>query len=746
MDINLKGIFITDLDVNNNTWWSTDKIDKINNNFYQLAMGGMPGPPGYTGDDGFFGSPGSSGSGGIQGLQGIRGNKGISGVNEWLNIAADASNYLYLRKNSISDVETWPTSMRIGFLSGSEVYNIPSYWSDLPVQIINIEPLGEGDVTKTSHLRLDNRGISDENEGFDLRLEGIEGNEIHIVPSLPFNQQNSEYTLQWVSKNTVFRTGDIDALSINADLIKVGDPTIPVVHLSNNESNAGFRYNVESNVGDILVSNGVAGHVEWKNKIDISTAFPIGSIVSISENDFINSFSLDQVGLIQVGLPILNNIYGRGKVNTMFAGWYLCNGETWETTEGTNRTKTPNLNRFNYDIGSNGGSQIHVETENNNHAIIGGYNLSMNALVTPEGSYNIEFNNEFLDNNHDFDGDLLTSDSFVPPATHYISKMVHIVYLDDENLKWSNNEVIVPLIPTIPILLTTNLSTSSLTCSSQANITYSWTNLHGSGEWNVFNILTDLHKLFIFGTNTYAPIGWYKNTAGYPIYWNGTAFSQRGVRCVIDLVFDSYVENLNFPDDLVSNVMNITTGSTFQTTSILRYNATGLNAAAGWYRDMLTGVRRYWDGGYFVGVSFSLNYVFRVTLDNLNVSNPEYSSDSQQVEIIDEEPLYSECIINRTSHITYIETADIAFPTTSGGGPSLTNLDYIKIYNHILYVAISWVNPDGYSPPLINIKDQFIPSSSSIRYNSVVMGTDNTYGTIIVASNRTGRVDNISTC
>ena len=86
MAIDIKEIFVTDLDAGNSSWWSQHKLDKINYNFELLSNGGMPGPTGTQGPAGNHGSIGLAGTQGFQGPIGELGHQGASGLSYWRSV------------------------------------------------------------------------------------------------------------------------------------------------------------------------------------------------------------------------------------------------------------------------------------------------------------------------------------------------------------------------------------------------------------------------------------------------------------------------------------------------------------------------------------------------------------------------------------------------------------------------------------------------------------------------------------
>jgi hypothetical protein len=138
MAINIKELFVTDLNPNSGVWWSKDKIDKINYNFDQLSNGGMPGPQGTIGADGGDGNMGAQGDTGYKGLQGYQGPQGAESLNDWdyFPEGNGLPGYLFPRKNPATDIQSAPVALRIGFLGNDSEYNDGVNPIDTPIQVI----------------------------------------------------------------------------------------------------------------------------------------------------------------------------------------------------------------------------------------------------------------------------------------------------------------------------------------------------------------------------------------------------------------------------------------------------------------------------------------------------------------------------------------------------------------------------------------------------------------------------------
>jgi hypothetical protein len=354
---------------------------------------------------------------------------------------------------------------------------------------------------------------------------------------------------------------------------------------------------------------------------------------------------------------------------------------------------------------------------------------------------------------------------------YYTSRMIHIVYLENHDLKWSNTGVYVPPIITNLIILGGPIAKpgsvgASMVCSLPVTSSYSWTG-PDDASWNTF-IIPSTYVLFNYGTTTYADTGWYKNNDGYPVYWNSASgqFTLRGNICsgggtTNNLITSPLIEELNGPSNFVGDLYLEYNAPLFINATTLKWSddqteyPVGSNAPYGWYREGTSGVRRYWDGSTFVGFSFTRDYVCRVTVDYAGEYNPGYNNATIQTPSQEDPYVPSICDVSQANHLTYVAGNTIL---TVPDGITLTQ--HVKNYGSSLYVAVNW-DEGGYSPitgelistpPLINIKDQNKPLAL-VKYNKVYMttfgyeGDGSDYGFLSVSgTSPTGQIMSISSC
>ena len=411
MKIDVKEIFKSDLDPNSPAWWSTPKIDKINYNFYQLKNGGMPGPDGTIGPDGNFGAVGKKGFQGIIGDTGFQGAKGISADTDWVYFQTDAQKpgYLFPKKISTSGVQYAPTPVNIGIKWNDNYGGINRYTT--PVGYGDYVVLSNVNSTATTGSIKSNLRLSYNSKICDFRL--TESNNLYIGkfissdPNFSIIQNISKSTIKTCnSTGTIFSAHVMDDTS--AIINEIG--TAANVILSNSatastKSNNIFNYSVGAITNYVLSSNSSAGNVSWRKKRELFPSFPIGSIISIKLSDLTStSFYLNETFTQQpIGgvLPALDIRWGRGKLNTQYSGWYLCNGKEWKPSGSTSPSYlVPNLNAFDYSIASNGaGQHTVIGAGNNSQILIGGSDILLNATQSA-GIYNIAYANTIPTNNN----------------------------------------------------------------------------------------------------------------------------------------------------------------------------------------------------------------------------------------------------------------------------------------------------------------------------------------------------------
>jgi hypothetical protein len=600
MPLKIKHIFRTDLDPNSSDWWSKDKVDKLNLNFSLLSGGGMSGPLGHLGVDGDFGLDGAQGPQGFQGPQGSQGFQGNQGISTWTE--GRDSDFLTLFPNFQGDIEHQPLRVGLGHLYDEQlVINFEG-----PLHILHNHEQGgnyPSNLILNSpdaldfHFRLSPDGNSKKLEVG--KLDSVSNNLIleydlatmHYI--LHNSISNTNYLLELNQSNLIFRSTN--------NILGINDTNIIT-------ANGDFKYKPEAIEDRILVSLDSDGNALWKNKAEVFGTLPIGSIISITTDWFNNTnFYLDY-DEIQETSSELNIIYGRGRVDTPFEGWYLCHGEIW--TDGNIQYEVPNLNSFNYTVESNGGDQDEIPYGDNSRIIIGGIDLRTESTYQGGGEYSSTIIEET------YDPDIYQIELTIGSGTFDVSRNVHIIYLKGLNYYWQTGEI--TQLPTSVITLSNVASNSDLACSNSDNI-YKWTG--GDTSWvngSMSGIL-----LYNFDEDVLEPanVGWYEKD-NLARYWNGSSFSA-SAPCQI-----TYAINLQTNIDVIALNGTLSGGNSYSINTPNFENATvllngGSNANAGWYREIndIFAWRRYWDGTQFLGERFELPYIYKAGIIGASTSN-----------------------------------------------------------------------------------------------------------------------------
>ena len=436
MPLKIKHIFRTDLDPNSNDWWSKDKVDKLNLNFSLLSGGGMSGPLGHLGEDGNFGLDGAQGPTGDVGPRGVQGFQGRQGISPWTE--GSDSGFLTLfpkfqpnleTVTEEDDIESQPLRVGLGHLSDEqEAINFEG-----PLHILH-NHVQNG--TYPSNLIINSSNNStDHSLDFHFRLSPENGSkklEIGKLDNIPDNLilEYDLETLDYILHNSADKDDKDYLLELKQSnlVLRPTNNTLGIANGSNTitvNGIADFKYKTEAIEDRILVSLDGDGNATWKNKAEVFGTLPIGSIISITTDWFNNTnFYLDY-NENQETPSELNIVYGRGRIDTPFEGWYLCNGETW--TDGVIQYEVPNLNSFNYTVESNGGDQDEIINGDNGRIIIGGIDLRTESTYQGSGEYLSSIIDET------YNPDNYQIDLNIGGGNFDVSRNVHIIYLKELN-------------------------------------------------------------------------------------------------------------------------------------------------------------------------------------------------------------------------------------------------------------------------------------------------------------------------
>lgn len=623
MAILVKELFITDLDPNSLDWWSADKVDKINLNFKQFVDGGQIGPQGAQGAYGIPGFSGSQGPQGPQGFIGAQGHQGEEGESAWIfsyEEGVSRSAYIFPRvKSSIG--ENHAITMRIG--EDGDLSNPTWYGEYLEnsvytnVLTINNRSTGWNQIT-----------LSDDTNGIFKTgsYKFIYSNGKHVTKIGDFDNSGSfelEYDLNGSKVIKTLDYGSLlntkDSINFSQNLLSFGNKTV----ITESVSSINTTYNPNSSLsateieGNILIPTNSSGDLIWAKKGGVFSTFPIGSIIQIEEDEFFNSDNFFMNESVPHDDDLLNVRYGRGKEDSQYSGWYLCNGETWTSPNGVITHSVPNLNSFNYSIGGDGTltGQQPTPGGDNTKIIIGGYNTGLDCTYI-----NGQYNNTSSTTEDTSDVNILL-DSTDNGNQVTLKNNISIVYLQELDFTWSTGVSVAPTL--FNITLTSPNGSSDDACSDSIDTTYKITTT--SSTWTLFPAATSQYQLYNSTGTAPASQGWYQRE-GVSRYWNGSSWTAM-VECntQVNLYHDTNGINLNGTGSFdyaftpsVTLSSKLINANSFASATLL-YNSDGTLASAGWYRRQgvegtpgiwLTEERRFWTGTQFSGETIFHNYIY----------------------------------------------------------------------------------------------------------------------------------------
>lgn len=606
MSIIIKELFESDLDQYTSNWWSSKKIEKLNFNFDQIAIsgGGPAGPTGFPGDQGPDGDKGPIGVQGPTGFQGPIGFSGADGKNKWIfNIELDPTtqiptpSHITLKPNQFDKLN--PTTIVIGLNSGTTQYS--GVLSDIIKRI------------HTPDKTVKNIVFSTDENSTEVYLNLYNDNGT-IVLEKSFNDiGNNEFVFK-AQKHVLTNASDytlIDDSLFNNKSINSYFGTLNGSQTT--ELKFGTKFNTSTpHYKWIAQADSVDGKIKWVNPISVLPGFPIGSVIGIRYEDFVNSnnFWKDETKLFET--QYLKNRDGSGKADTQYEGWYLCNGEVWK--KGAISFELPNLNSYSYTIqAAPGTDQGYEATLVQNLSVLSGADIALNIPYS-SGSYS---------HSHtiaDWNTNLETFYSNSNNTELKNSKIVYICFLGEKDLYWETTGYVAPNLYSISL---STGSTSTIACASTTLASYKVDFDPGAISWtNTSNSLSG-YNLYNSAGTALATAGWYTHN-GVSRYWSGTAFTQIAV-CAsytqLTLRYSSSVYGLNGNaspyHNSSSSVVYADNSSLLSATKLYTTSAATTYAATGWYR--LNNDRRFWSftDGAFLGISISSDYIINL-IDGAN--------------------------------------------------------------------------------------------------------------------------------
>ena len=374
MNIRIKELFKSDLDPNSNQWWSKDKIDKINYNFSLMRNGGPSGPTGIEGANGEEGEKGYQGVQGPDGPLGPQGPTGPEASGSWRSydhmalqriiypsvpfngtvvpaIGASAHNEDW--QNPPSDL----LSPYYGVTPASPISSLRSgslnIITEAPISSDVLNPLDHSQ--QSSITLLQDRSFA---QSYNIGLETDPASFpiLRIGPSNTADHLNSKFNIEF-DRDNIFNFGNVNINKLGSvseinNVLNVNSSAGQIIEFKVGETE--YR-NHSPSLNKLLTSTDAQGTVVWENVFNIFQVFPIGSITRIPRDTF---FSEDNFNLLDAttgpmvlvdGDETIRTNFGSGKLTGPYAGWYLCNGESWGDG-GLIEYDTPNLNGFEWDI------------------------------------------------------------------------------------------------------------------------------------------------------------------------------------------------------------------------------------------------------------------------------------------------------------------------------------------------------------------------------------------------------------
>jgi len=617
MSINIKEIFKSDLDPNSSNWWAKDKIDKLNFNFGQLSNGGMSGPMGSQGIPGETGIRGDQGVEGSQGPRGTQGFVGTPAISIWKSNIGQ--NNITLLPNAMQGVEF----SAVGLITGKNNQPNSDYDVALPFDGISSTAAVFYGAVDRANFALDNDfEVASGKHTFANNTLNI-GDPINQNGNLHINFDLDNTTINlYTSNNDVGdNVATQSAITFQSTLLKIDKSSI-----FNEEVNINtLKYTLNAANDQVLISTDNDGTVIWKSKYEVFGALPIGSIMSIPFSEFNETnFHLYADNPITDGVDgLLQNVHGRGRLDTAFEGWYLCNGQTWELG-GIVSHDVPNLNSYNFTIDSNGLDQDQITNGGDNTPIIiGGASLEIDA------NYNATSTGYDIDTLNINTTDIQHSWSTLS-NTYEQTRMIHLINLGETSLYWKS----VPgaVIPTETIQLSIPQDTSQAACDAITQLQYTWT---GVGiDWVTGNVSgTQLYFNGALATGN----KWYEKD-GTARLWTGTTWSTTNICLGITgypLHYSSDdVRDLNWATPPAGQYINYIIDATVLKFATTIKNLNGTFAAAGWYRAtdsaQTAWYRVYWDGSQIQHRTASnyIHYAGKLTPYALTGPNACFSTES----------------------------------------------------------------------------------------------------------------------
>jgi len=485
MKINIKELFKSDLDPNSVSWWSTDKIDKINYNFSQFANGGPSGPDGLHGQDGQDGIKGNQGPEGAIGAQGFQGIAGPLEGTQWNYAENEGYSYLwpttefngivapiignsahrdipssYYLSNFYDEEEfkfdiitgslipNWDSGV-IGTYRKSGVLNLiteahtrrvdPANNMNAPIYspLGAIEFIEDGQHTRSFNIRLNHDGSG------STPLNSLIFSSKLISSGTPSTTEDEKIIFRGDSIEFDATGGNPGAMDYLGSDSEFNNPiTVDSTGGVSQFYVGKIKYSVPGTLfRNVLKQSDGSGKVEWAHINSLVSTYPLGSIIRIpstffTEDNFNITSSVTSIDGITA--TKFHSNFGAGKISGNYPGWYLCNSRQW-SDQGAKIYNTPDLNSFEWSFNvsttgiplfSNYPSVLNIASGNTTKILHAG---TVNAIELNSGSMTSTMDAQ---EKPVFIGTY--NSSYAAVENEVFGEQVYIVYLGDFDLTWSN--------------------------------------------------------------------------------------------------------------------------------------------------------------------------------------------------------------------------------------------------------------------------------------------------------------------
>lgn len=551
MNIRIKELFKSDLDPNSNQWWSKDKIDKINYNFSLMRNGGPAGPIGIEGANGEEGEKGHQGVQGPDGPRGPQGTVGPEASGSWKSYDYVTNQRIIYPSVPFNGTVVPAIGASAHTLSTNDL--ISAYYGVTPTSPISslrsgsLNIITEAPISSSASANTDSNIDHSQQSSITLLQDryfaqsyniGLETDPasfpiLRISPSSTADHLNSKFNIKF-DRDNIFNFGNVNTNKLGGvseinNVLNVNSSAGQIIEFKVGETE--YR-NHSPSLNKLLTSTDTQGTVVWENVYSIFQVFPVGTIIRIPRDTF---FSEENFNLLDAttgpGVLINSNVsirtnFGSGKLTGLYAGWYLCNGETWGDG-GLIEYDTPNLNGFEWEISNipvtSGGISMMISggslSSYNGNIIFSGGISTLGPSVSGVGTNVIghSFDNSMDDISiYDNENTLFAEDKHV-----IMGEQISIIYLRQYDYEWGT--------------LNENASSSNIQLQYHAMTGDLDLNTVASGSYTNIDIAMQYATTLNPETLQWNADGAPSDGAQLDAYWNDDSnFASGNIRCYLN--------------------------------------------------------------------------------------------------------------------------------------------------------------------------------------------------------------------